>query len=184
MIRKFGKDFENLTIDDKSYQLTTVAMPTATLPQSSFLANATSRTGSATGNTSENHQTQWNPTLSETNATDVRNDTPAYNSSASTVASKHTSFSLKDAQNRSVSSPRKLNTSTGAHSSGGGKRRKRRHAKARHSFPVMSKIQTLPLYRVKNNVSQFRYSGKVSILPFCNSQAGPNTRLPISHFFS
>ena len=189
MIKKFGKDFQNLTIDGKSYQLTTVATPTGTLPQSSSLANATSRTGSATGNTSGNHQTQWNPTLSETNATDVRNDTPAYNSSASTVSSKHTSFSPEDAQNRSVSVqnhsvPRKRNTSTGAHSSGGGKHRKRRHAKATHSFPVMSKIQTLPLYRVKNNVSQFRYSGKVSILPFCNSQAGPNTRLPISRFFS
>lgn len=87
MIKKLGKDFQNLTIDDKSYQLTTVATPTATLPQSSSLAKA-AVTGSATGNASKNHQALEN-LVTETNVTDVGNDTLEHNSSASSLSPTH-----------------------------------------------------------------------------------------------
>ena len=172
MIKKFGKDFQNLTIDDKSYQLTTVATPITTLLQNSSLGKAT-KTGSATGNASKNHQIK-----TETNVTDVENDTLKHNSSASSLPPTHP-------EHHSISSPNTTLTSKRVHPVDPKKGRKRRHAEATHSFAVTSKIQTLPLYRVKNNVSQFRYSGRVSIFClFCNSLAGPNTRVPILCFFS
>lgn len=151
VIKRLGKDFENLTIDDKSYQLTIVATPTATLPQSSSLAKATT-TGSATGNASKNHQAAENP-VTETNVTDVENDTLEHNSSAS-------SLSLSHEEHPSISSLNKTLSTTRVHPTTKNKRRKRRNVEATHSFPVASKTQTLPLYRVINNESQFRYSGK------------------------
>lgn len=157
MIKRLGKDFENLTIDDKSYQITIVATPTATLPQSSSLAKATT-TGSATGNASKNHQAAENP-VTETNVTDVENDTLEHNSSAS-------SLSLNHDEHPSISSLNKTLSTTRVHPTTKNKRRKRRNVEATHSFPVASKTQTLPLYRVINNESQFRYSGKVSIFGY------------------
>ncbi|XP_074636525.1 protein GPR107-like [Acropora palmata] len=141
VIKKFGKDFQNLTIDDKSYQLTTVATPIATLPQSSSLAKATT-TGSATGNASKNNQAQ-EKLMTETNVTDVENDTLVHNSSASSLSPAH-------GEHPSISSLNKTLPSTRVHPE------QKKHRKRRNA----SKIQTLPLYRVKNNVSQFRYSGR------------------------
>lgn len=157
MIKKLGKDFQNLTIDDKSYQLTTVATPTATLPQSSSLAKA-AVTGSATGNASKNHQALEN-LVTETNVTDVGNDTLEHNSSASSLSPTH-------GEHPSLSSLIKTLPSTRVHPTKKNQRRKRRNVEATHSFPVTIKTQTLPLYRVKNNVSHFRYSGKVSIFGY------------------
>ncbi|XP_068695280.1 protein GPR107-like isoform X1 [Montipora foliosa] len=179
VISTSGRDFQNLTIVDKSIHQKMVAMATTTLPVSS-LAKSSTLAHVATSHNSgpPKDSTIINISKSSKTTSTAEKKLPVTvptavengmhtNLPASTISSENVTTSPVDHENVTSSPPSSRsdnNSPTATHSSAGSptqqrRRRKRGLPEITQSSLGRSKVQTLPLHRVKNNVSQYRYSG-------------------------